>query len=84
MNKMVIAAVTAIGLGMSVAAFAQGVPPNAIEHYGTLAFTDHSHDPQVHFLGKGTVFARIFGHSGNSQPVVDRTAVRNAAPANGG
>jgi hypothetical protein len=33
------------------------------EVYGSEAFTDHSHDPEVHFLGKNTVFGRLFGHS---------------------
>jgi hypothetical protein len=31
--------------------------------YGSQAFRDHSHDPEVHFLGKNTTFGRLFGHS---------------------
>lgn len=84
MNKIVLAAVAAVGLGMSGAAFAQGVPSQLVEHYGTQAFSDHHNDQSVQFLGKGTVFGRLFGHSGNGPGTVDKTANQGAASVSGG
>jgi hypothetical protein len=78
MRKTILAAATALSLGMTGAAIAQCLPPGLREHYGTQAFTDHSHDRTVHFLGKGTVFARVFGHSDSGQPVADKATATSA------
>jgi hypothetical protein len=67
MKMMVLAAAAALSLGTSVAAFAQPPAGTTPENYGASAFSDHRNEPQVHFLGKGTVFARIFGHSQSDQ-----------------
>jgi hypothetical protein len=73
MTKTILAAVAALGLGAG-AAYAQGVPPGATPPaYGSQAFSDHSNEPQVHFLGKGTVFGKIFHHSDSDQGVASRT-----------
>jgi hypothetical protein len=78
MKKMLLAAVTALTLGTSVAAFAQPPAGTTPPAYGSSAFTDHRSDPQVHFLGQGTVFARIFGHPDDSHKVADKTAPTSA------
>jgi hypothetical protein len=78
MKKTLIAAFTVLSLGTG-SAFAQGLPPGvAAPSYGTYAFTDHSNEPQVHFLGQGTVFGRLFGHSDNNQAAANKT---DATPA---
>lgn len=75
MKKTLIAAFTVLSLGTG-SAFAQGLPAGSTPPvYGTYAFTDHRNDPQVHFLGQGTVFGRLFGHSDNSQAVASKAAV---------
>jgi hypothetical protein len=85
MKKMVLAAAGALTLGLSAAAFAQGVHPGAEElQYGTQAFSGHCNHPVAHFLGKGTVFAKIFGHAESGHPAADTTANRSAISANGG
>jgi hypothetical protein len=84
MKKIVLAAVAVASLGMSGAAFAQAVPQHLVEQYGTQAFSDHHNDQSVQFLGKGTVFGRLFGHSESGQPTVDKTAGQNGAPSRGG
>ena len=78
MKMTLLAAVAALSLGTSVAAFAQppaGTTPTA---YGSSAFADHSNEPQVHFLGQGTVFGRLFGHSDNNQTAANKTDVTPA------
>ena len=84
MNKIALAAIVAVGLGMSGAAFAQGVPPYQVEQYGTQAFADHHNDPSVQFLGKGTVFGRLFGHSEDGHGTVDKAANQGATSGSGG
>ena len=80
MKKTLIAAFTMLSVGVG-SAFAQGVPVGSTPPvYGTYAFTDHHNDPQVHFLGQGTVFGRLFGHSDNSQAAANKTV---ATPAKG-
>jgi hypothetical protein len=78
MRKTILAAAATLTLGMTGAASAQGLPPGLRTEYGTQAFTDHSHDQAVHFLGKGTVFAKVFGHSDSGQPVADRATTTSA------
>lgn len=80
MKNIALAALAVLSLGVG-SAFAQAPAGTTPMNYGPQAFADHSNDPQVHFLGKGTVFARIFGHSDKGQAVADKTA---ATPANGG
>ena len=80
MKKSLLAVFSVLGLGVG-SAFAQGLPAGARPpSYGTYAFTDHRNDPQVHFLGQGTVFGRLFGHSNNRQVAANKT---DAAPAKG-
>jgi hypothetical protein len=79
MKQMVLAAVAALSLGTSVAAFAQPPAGTTPPDYGASAFTDHRNQPQVHFLGKGTVFARIFGHSKTDHAVANKTAATSAS-----
>ena len=83
MNKTVFAVVAAVGLGMSGAALAQGVPQHLVEQYGTQAFSDYHSDPSVQFLGKGTVFGRLFGHSDSGHATADK-AGNGASSASGG
>lgn len=78
MKKMVLVAVTAVSLGASAVAFAQPPAGTTPPNYGASAFTDHRNQPQVHFLGKGTVFARIFGHSSDDHVAADKTATPSA------
>ena len=80
MKMTILAAVAALSLGTSVAAFAQPPAGTTPPAYGSSAFTDHSTEPQVHFLGQGTVFGRLFGHSDNSQAAANKT---DATPAKG-
>lgn len=81
MNRIILAVATLLSLTTGAAAFAQ---PGAIaaSHpgYWTDTSSDQSSYPQTHFLGQGTVFARIFGHS-NSDRVADKPAAKSA---NGG
>jgi hypothetical protein len=78
MKKSLLAVFSVLGLGVG-SAFAQGLPAGARPpSYGTYAFTDHRNDPQVHFLGQGTVFAKIFGHSDSDQTVASRTAAKGS------
>jgi hypothetical protein len=76
MKTMIFAAVAVISLG-DASAYAGGIgagsnvsPPV----YASQAFSDHSRDPEVHFLGQGTVFAKIFGHSDSDQAVAAKAA----------
>jgi hypothetical protein len=78
MKKIILAALAALSLGTTVAAFAQPPAGTTPPAYGSSAFTDHSTEPQVHFLGQGTVFGRLFGHSNNNQAAANKT---DAAPA---
>jgi hypothetical protein len=82
MKNIILAAVTALSLGTSVAAFAQpGAAAGGLEeNYGTSAFTDHRNAPQVHFLGQGTVVGRLFGHSNSDHAAANKT---DATPAKG-
>lgn len=80
MKNAVLAAVAALSLGISGAAFAQPPAGSTPQAYGSSAFTDHRNDPQVHFLGQGTVFGRLFSHSDNSQAAANKTV---ATPAKG-
>jgi hypothetical protein len=84
MRTMILAAFAALSLGTG-AAFAHGGPGgggapglSGATNYGSTAFADHSNDPEVHFLGKGTVFGRMFGHSDSDHGVADRTAATSA------
>ncbi len=79
MKKMILAAVAALSLATGAAAFAQP-GSNAASHpgYYTYADTDHRSYPPVHFLGQGTVFAKIFCHSNGGQ--ANKT---DATPAKG-
>ncbi len=81
MKKTILAAVAALSLGMSAAAVAQPGSGTTPPVYGTYAFTDHRNNSQVQFLGQGTVFGRLFGHSDNGQGVAEKTS---ATPAKGG
>ena len=78
MKKILIAAVTALSLGGG-AAFAQGVPTGtATPVYGSQGFTDHSHDPEVHFLGAGTAVGRMLGHTDDDHAVAATTTSRGS------
>jgi hypothetical protein len=73
MKAMLLAAAAVVSLGASANAQGIGAGSNVSPPvYGSQAFTDHSHDPEVHFLGKGTVFAKIFGRSDDSSAVAQR------------
>ena len=75
MKTMILAAAAALSLGAG-AAYAQGVPAGGDFHapvYGSQAFSDHPEENHTVFLGKGTVFGRIFGHSENSQVAASKT-----------
>jgi hypothetical protein len=80
MNKIILAAVAALSLGTSVAAFAQPPAGTTPQDYGSSAFSDHRNEPQVHFLGQGTVFGRLFSHTDNGQAAANKAA---ATPAKG-
>jgi hypothetical protein len=83
MKAMIVAAAAALSLGIG-AAYAQGLPAGSVPPvYGSQAFSDHRNDKEVHFLGQGTVFAKIFGHS-NDQAPTDRTAELKVTSAKGG
>jgi hypothetical protein len=73
MKTMIIAAVAALSLGTG-AAFAAGGPVgfDAAPAYGSQAFSDHSKDAQVEFLGRGTVLGKMFHSStdNNNQATV--------------
>ena len=63
MKTIILAAVATLSLGVG-AAFAQGAPPGYEPPvYGAQAFSDHSKDPQVHFLGPNTVLGKLFNHN---------------------
>jgi hypothetical protein len=80
MKKTLLAVFTVLSLGTG-SAFAQGLPAGSTPPvYGKYAFTNHVNDPQVHLLGQGTVFGRLFGHSNNRQVAANKT---DAAPAKG-
>jgi len=82
MKTMIIAAFSVLSLGVS-AASAQGLPASGVTPvYGSRAFSNHS-EPQVHFLGNGTVFAKLFGHSQSGQAVTDKTAELKTTSAKG-
>jgi hypothetical protein len=69
MKTMIIAAAAALSLATG-AAFAQGGPAGgsyAPPQYGAHAFSNQQDHAQVHFLGQGTVFGRIFGISNGGQ-----------------
>jgi hypothetical protein len=86
MKAMIVAAAAALSLTVG-AAYAQGVPAGGdfqAPVYGSQAFSDHRNEPVVHFLGQGTVFAKIFGHSNSDQAAADRTAELKATSAKGG
>jgi hypothetical protein len=86
MKTMILAAVATLSLAVG-AAYAQGVPAGGdfqAPIYGSQAFSDHRNDKEVHFLGQGTVFAKIFGHSHSDQVAADRTAPLKATSARGG
>jgi hypothetical protein len=78
MKKTILAAIAALSLGTSAVAFAQPPAGSTPEYYGGYASADHRNEPQVHFLGQGTVFGRLFGHSDNGQAVANKTAVTPA------
>ncbi len=80
MKKMILAAVAALSLGSSVVAFAQPPAGTTPQYYGGYAASGQRNEPQVHFLGQGTVFGRLFGHSDNGQALANKTA---ATPAKG-
>jgi hypothetical protein len=69
MKTMILAAIATLSLGVG-AAFAQGVPAGFQEpHYGAQAFTDHSKDAQVQFLGPNTVLGKMFNYSSDNNRV---------------
>ncbi len=64
-------------------AFAQGLPAGTVPPvYGAQAFSDHTR-PVLHFLGDGTVFAKLFGHSRGGQAAADHTAELKTAFSQG-
>src|ERR1700761_28706 len=78
MKTTILAAFAALSLGVG-AAYAQGVPAGGDfvpPAYGQQAFSDHHNDPVVHFLGKGTVFGKIFDHSNSDQATVSKTSAK--------
>ena len=76
-----LAAVAALSLGVGSAYAAGGSAPAGYQepHYGAAAFSDHSTQAQVQFLGPNTVLGKMFNYSSNS----DRVAVA-ATSAKGG
>ncbi len=85
MKTMILAAAAALSLSAG-AAYAQGVPAGGDFHapvYGSQAFSDHPDENHTVFLGKGTVFGRIFGHSENSQVTADKTAGQTVGAVKG-
>ncbi len=83
MKTMIFAAFAVLSLGAG-AASAQGLPASGVTPvYGSQAFSNHS-EPQVHFLGKGTVFAKLFGGSQSDQAVTEKTAELKTTTAKGG
>jgi hypothetical protein len=63
MKTMILAAVATLSVGVG-AAFAQGAPAGfEPQRYGAQAYTDHSKDAQVQFLGPNTVLGKRFNHS---------------------
>jgi hypothetical protein len=76
MKTMILAAVASLSLGVG-AAFAQGAPagyqPPA---YGAQAFTDHSKDAQVQFLGPNTVLGKMFNHSSDNNRVATNASTK--------
>lgn len=80
MKKIVLAAVTALSLTTSVAAFAQpGAAAASHPGYWTNTSSDQRTYPQTHFLGQGTVFGRLFGHSNGGHAVADKTPATSAS-----
>jgi hypothetical protein len=79
MKTLVIAAVAALSLSAASADAAGGVAGgNSVPNvYGSQAFVDHSNEPQAQFLGKNTVFGRLFGHG-------EQTTVANKTPSQQG
>jgi hypothetical protein len=65
MKTMLLAAVAALGLGIGAAYAAGGPPGFEPQVYGSRAFSDHSHEAQVHFLGKNTVLGKMFHRDTN-------------------
>ncbi len=69
METTIVAAAVALSLGVG-SAFAQGVPAGGAyeaPNYGSQAFSNHQGEAQTHFLGQGTVFGKLFGHSNSDQ-----------------
>jgi hypothetical protein len=67
MKKIFLAGLTVLSLGAG-SAFAQGMPAGLYPYSYTEAGSPaHRNDPQVHFLGQGTVIGKIFGHSNSDQ-----------------
>jgi hypothetical protein len=66
MKTMILAAFAALilGVGSAYAAGGGGAPAGwEPPVYGAQAFSDHRNQPVVHFLGKDTVFGKLFNHS---------------------
>jgi hypothetical protein len=83
MKTTMLAAFATLGLGVA-AANAQGLGAGAVPPvYGSQAFTQHN-EPQAHFLGQGTVFAKLFGHSQNDQAAANKAAELKTTSAKGG
>jgi hypothetical protein len=80
MKKIVLAAATALTLTTSVAAFAQpGGAAASHPGYWTDTSSDQRSYPQTHFLGQGTVFGRIFGHSNSDHAAAEKTPPASAS-----
>jgi hypothetical protein len=76
MKTMILAAVGVLSVGVGTV-FAQGAPlgfePPA---YSAHAFTDHSKDAQVQFLGPNTVLGKMFNHSSDSNRVATNASTK--------
>jgi hypothetical protein len=67
MKTMILAAVAALSLGAGAAYAAGGPVGYQTPVYGSQAFTDHSNEAQVHFLGRDTVLGKVLSRSNSDQ-----------------
>jgi hypothetical protein len=69
MKTMIMAAVATMSLGIGVAFAAGGPVGYDTPVYGSKAFSDHSKDAQVQFLGQGTVLGKMFNRASDTNRI---------------